>query len=142
MRPSHSRKARFPSGFPPANRSRWAQTGLADWRRGWRGPPPPCPYRSPLTVRQEAGYSLPSLSVCGRKRSAGIGPPTREPAPKESEPCFSTSLNLYVLRRRTFSQLNLGGCVGPIGSPHPPTSRCPPAPATHTNLTLIPLSRF
>src|ERR1035437_4446687 len=130
MRPWHGRKVRFPSGFPPTNRSRWAQTGLADWRRGWRGPPPPCPYPSPLTARQEAGYLLLSQSVYGRKQSAGTGPPTREPTPRESEPYFSTSLNLFVRRRRRFSQLNLGGCVRPTGSPHPPTSPRPPAPAT------------
>src|ERR1035437_2444304 len=130
MRPWHGRKVRFPSGFPPTNRSRWAQTGLADWRRGWREPPPPCPYRSPLTARQEAGYLPLSQSVYGRKRSAGTGPPTREPTPSESEPCFSTSLNLYVQRRRTFSQLNLGGGVRPTGSPHPRTSPRPPKPAT------------
>src|ERR1035437_5600020 len=130
MRPWHGRKVRFPSGFPPTNRSRWAQTGLADWRCGWRGPPPPCPYRSPLTARQEAGYLPLSQSVYGRKRSAGTGPPTREPTPRESEPCFSTSLNLYVRRRRLFSHLTLGECFRPPGPPHPPPSPPPQNPAT------------
>ena len=69
---------------------------------------------------------MPSRSACGSRRSAGIGPPNRDPAPWESQACFLTSLNQYVRRRRTFSQENLGVCARPAGSPHLPTSRHPP----------------